>query len=103
MPLAYLTTDEVNEALAPELADTCGVALEPLVPEHVPPDAGYRALLIDWDLWPPEEWSHASNRNRSVSDSSSGLKEFGGRANVDLQRQRNGGRPALPIAVCRNL
>ena len=55
MRIAYLTTDEVNEALALEMALACDVALEPLVPKQGPPDAGYDAVLIDWDHWPPEQ------------------------------------------------
>jgi hypothetical protein len=54
MRFAYLTTDEVNEALAMEMAQACGVALETLVPKEGPPDARYEAVLIDWDHWPPE-------------------------------------------------
>jgi len=55
MRLAYLTTDEVNEALAQRMADDCGVALEPRVPKQGPPDAGYDAVLIDWDHWPLDQ------------------------------------------------
>jgi hypothetical protein len=54
MRIAYLTTDEVNEALALEMAQACGVALCPLAPRDGPPDAGYDAVLCDWDFWPPE-------------------------------------------------
>jgi hypothetical protein len=55
MRFAYLTTDEVNEALALEIAHACGLALEPLVPKQGPPDAAYDAVLIDWDHWPSEQ------------------------------------------------
>jgi hypothetical protein len=55
MRVAYLTTDEVNEALALEMAQACGVALEPLRPTQEPRDAAYDAVLIDWDFWPPEQ------------------------------------------------
>ena len=55
MRFAYLTTDEVNEALALEMALACDVALEPLVPKQGPPDAGYDAVLIDWDHWLPDQ------------------------------------------------
>jgi hypothetical protein len=54
MRFAYLTTDVVNEALALEMAQACGVALEPLRPTQGLPDARYDAVLIDWDFWPPE-------------------------------------------------
>jgi hypothetical protein len=54
MRVAYLTTDEVNQALALEMALECGVTLFPLVPKDGPPDAGYDAVLCDWDYWPAE-------------------------------------------------
>jgi hypothetical protein len=52
MRIAYLTTDEVNEAVALEMAQACGVALYPLAPKDGPPDKGYDAVLCDWDFWP---------------------------------------------------
>jgi hypothetical protein len=52
MRCAYLTTDEVNEALALEMAHACGVALDPVAPKDAPPDEGYDAVVIDWDHWP---------------------------------------------------
>jgi hypothetical protein len=54
MRLAYLTTDEVNQALAQEMAPRCGVSLCPLAPKDGPPDRGYDAVLCDWDSWPAE-------------------------------------------------
>jgi len=54
MRLAYLTIDEVNEALALEMARACGVHLDPLAPKDPPPDGEYDAVLIDWDHWPLE-------------------------------------------------
>jgi hypothetical protein len=54
MRFAYLTTDEVNGALALETARDCGVALYPLAPKEGPPDASYDAVLCDWDFWPAE-------------------------------------------------
>jgi hypothetical protein len=54
MRIAYLTTDEVNEALAREMARDCGIDLYPLAPKDGPPDTGYDAVLCDWDFWPAE-------------------------------------------------
>jgi hypothetical protein len=55
MRVAYLTTDEVNEALALEMAQAFGMVLEPVRPMQESPDAQYDAVLIDWDFWPPEQ------------------------------------------------
>jgi hypothetical protein len=52
MRLAYLTTEEVNQALAPEMAHRCGVTVHPLWPKDPPPDGEYDAVLYDWDSWP---------------------------------------------------
>jgi hypothetical protein len=54
MRFAYLTTDEVNHSLALEMAKACKVTLNPLAPKDGPPDAGYDAVLCDWDSWPVE-------------------------------------------------
>jgi hypothetical protein len=54
MRIAFLTTDEVNEARAREMALACGVALFPLAPKDEPPDGEYDAVLCDWDFWPAE-------------------------------------------------
>jgi hypothetical protein len=55
MRFAYLTTDEVNQALTLEMALECGVTLYPLAPKDGPPDGSYDAVLCDWDSWPPAE------------------------------------------------
>ena len=55
MRVAYLTTDEVNEQLALQMAQECGVTLCPLAPKDAPPDGEYDALLYDWDYLPVEE------------------------------------------------
>jgi hypothetical protein len=54
MRFAYLTTDEVNQALAPEMALGCGVRLDTLFPKDGPPDGRYDAVVYDWDSWPAE-------------------------------------------------
>jgi hypothetical protein len=54
MRCAYLTTDEVNNALALEWAAACGIELFPLAPKDGPPGREYDALLCDWDFWPVE-------------------------------------------------
>src|SRR5947209_7133634 len=47
MRFAYLTTDEVNEALARDLALACGATLEPLGPRDGLPGPGYDVVLLD--------------------------------------------------------
>jgi hypothetical protein len=54
MRFAYLTTDEVNQSLAPEMALGCGITLDTLFPKDGPPDRGYDAVVYDWDSWPVE-------------------------------------------------
>ena len=54
MRVAYLTTDEVNEQLALQMADEHGVTLCPLAPKDAPPDGEYDAVLYDWDYLPVE-------------------------------------------------
>ena len=52
MRIAYLTTDEVNEQLAQQMAVACGVTLCPLAPKDAPPDGEYDAVLYDLDYLP---------------------------------------------------
>ena len=54
MRVAYLTTDEVNEQLAQQMAVACGVTLCPLAPKDAPPDGECDAVLYDWDYLPIE-------------------------------------------------
>jgi hypothetical protein len=54
MRVAYLTTDEVNEQLAVQMAQECGVTLCPLAPKDAPRDGEYEAVLYDWDYLPVE-------------------------------------------------
>jgi hypothetical protein len=54
MRFAYLTTDEVNQSLARDIALGCGITLDTLFPKDGPPDRGYDAVVYDWDSWPVE-------------------------------------------------
>jgi hypothetical protein len=79
MRCAYLSTDEVNNALALEWAIACGIELFPLAPKDELPGREYDAVLCDWDFWPIEL------RQEML---------------VDLSN----GRPPCPLAVhCYNL
>jgi hypothetical protein len=51
MRFAYLSTDEVNQALASEMATECGILFH-LAPKDGPPDGSYDAVVCDWDNWP---------------------------------------------------
>jgi hypothetical protein len=55
MRIAYLTTDEVNEGLAIEMAARCGATLHPFSPADVSPNGEYDAVLCDWDFLPRSE------------------------------------------------
>jgi len=52
MRFAYLTTDEVNQALAVEMAANCGVILCPFAPKDGSSYGTFDAVLCDWDSWP---------------------------------------------------
>jgi hypothetical protein len=52
MRIAYLTTDEVNEQRAQQMAADCGITLCSLAPKDAPPNGEYDAVLYDWDYWP---------------------------------------------------
>jgi hypothetical protein len=54
MRVAYLTTDEVNEAEARQLAEDHDITLCPLAPRDGPPGNEYDAVLYDWDFWPAD-------------------------------------------------
>ena len=54
MLVAYLTTDEVNEALALRMATECGITLCPLALQASAPDGDFDAVLYDWDYLPVE-------------------------------------------------
>jgi hypothetical protein len=53
MPIAYLSTDEVNRHLAALMAAACGATLHPLSPKDPPPDGRFDAVLYDLDSMPP--------------------------------------------------
>jgi hypothetical protein len=55
MKFAYLTTDEVNGALAVTLGDECGVSVQLLDPRQRFVEDGYDAVVCDWDFWPSQE------------------------------------------------
>jgi hypothetical protein len=67
MRCAYLTTDEVNNALAQDWADLCGVELRLVAPKDGRPTWDYDAVLCDWDFWPVE------SRREMLLDLNSGL------------------------------
>jgi hypothetical protein len=54
MRIAYLTTDEVNQNLALELAQRHGLTLCPQEPRDVAPCGSFDAVLYDWDFWPAD-------------------------------------------------
>ena len=54
MRCAYLTTDDVNKALALKWAAACGISMFPLAPKDGVPGREYDAVLCDWDFWPVE-------------------------------------------------
>jgi hypothetical protein len=53
--IGYLTTDEVNQHLALQLAAECGTALEVVWPRDAPPDSRFGAVLYDLECLPPAE------------------------------------------------
>jgi hypothetical protein len=52
--IAYLTTDELNEAEAAQLADECRVEIHPLLLRDPPPNGEFDAVLYDLDYLPVE-------------------------------------------------
>jgi hypothetical protein len=54
MRITYLSTDEVNQNLALELAHRHGIALCPQEPREATPCDSFDAVLYDWDFWPAE-------------------------------------------------
>jgi hypothetical protein len=52
MLVAYLTTDAVNEDLALQMADECGVTLYPYTFNGALPNGRLDAILFDWDSLP---------------------------------------------------
>jgi hypothetical protein len=54
MIVAYLTTDEVNQCLAAQLAQECGATLCPLWPHEALQTELFDAVVYDWDYLPSE-------------------------------------------------
>jgi hypothetical protein len=53
MPIAYLSTDEVNCYHAARMAAACGTTLHPVSPTDTPPDGRFDAVIYDLDSIPP--------------------------------------------------
>jgi hypothetical protein len=56
MLIAYLTTDEVNQDLALQLAAGCDAVLCPLSPGDMPWNGLFDAMIYDPDYLPPARW-----------------------------------------------
>jgi hypothetical protein len=54
MLIAYLTTDEVNQYLAMQMAEECGQTLCLLSLSHASPDGEFDGAVYDWDHLPTE-------------------------------------------------
>jgi hypothetical protein len=54
MRIAYVTTDEVNSALAVRIARSHSADLTPSHPERSLPTRGFEAILCDLDCVPPD-------------------------------------------------
>jgi hypothetical protein len=54
MRIAYMTTDEVNHALAAQLARKCGAVVHKVRPGDTPPDGWFDAVLYDLDNVPTD-------------------------------------------------
>src|SRR5260370_19668657 len=52
MKLAYISTDEVNQDLAVQLADECGIAVYSVRYVNARRHDAFDALLYDWDSLP---------------------------------------------------
>jgi len=52
--LAYLTTDEVNEATVARMASAYGAIVVPFYPKDAPRSAQFDAMLYDFDCLPTE-------------------------------------------------
>jgi hypothetical protein len=69
MRIAYATTDEVNQALAVQLAQENGAVIHELLPRDAPPVGQFDAVLYDLDDVPkPQRWEILA---RLLSDPSS--------------------------------
>ena len=52
MRIAYMTNDEVNRALAAQMAGECGAFICALAPTESPSDDQFHAVLYDLDVLP---------------------------------------------------
>ena len=57
MRIAYMTTDEVDQALAARMAAECGAVVCALLPKDAPPDGLFDAVLYNLDDLPRDERS----------------------------------------------
>jgi hypothetical protein len=57
MNVAYVTTDEVNENWAQDLAAESMITLSIHGPQDAPHNGEFDAVVYDWDFLPPE-WRH---------------------------------------------
>jgi hypothetical protein len=57
MRIAYMNTDEVNEALAEQMAVACGAVVRTVLPKDPAPDGQFDAILYNLDDVPREERS----------------------------------------------
>ena len=62
MRIAYLSIDEVNSALAAEMAERHGISLCVVEPRDGTPGPQFDAVLCDWDFW------HARTRPERLAD-----------------------------------
>jgi hypothetical protein len=57
MRIAYINTDEVNEALAARMAAECGAVVCEVFPKDPPPDGQFDAVLYNLDDVPRDQRS----------------------------------------------
>jgi hypothetical protein len=62
---AYLTTDEVNQDLALQMAEHCNATLHVLSPQDAPADGRFDAVLYDWDYLSRDQRSRVLAELRS--------------------------------------
>lgn len=55
MLIAYVSTDDVNQYLATQMAQACGETRCRLTLTDAPPDGGFDAAIYDWDSLPVQQ------------------------------------------------